>query len=674
MAIGAECPECGRQYRLPDDKAGRKIRCKECGAVVDVPRRAGRARRAGQPESAGKRTAAARRPARGRSSGNKRSSKNNPALLIGGIVVGVVVCIAAGVFFGMQMMSGGGAATGSGLADGSTGTAGPGVTADDLTDEQKAQKQAAYEASLEQQRLAKSGEEKASLVRRYGDGKVVTIVISGVVGETAAANKYLNRKVFRAAYKEYEAGRKQAADRTESNRKAAEQQAVADHKSTWGDFGPTFVSYRYELVDSDVPYPRIVNGGRLENTFTFHAAPASNPQEFAQRLGLGTVTSINGREIHVQAQLPTPIPDPDVEELALQYGLDQVVQVNVTGATGDPKLVQLYLENETIRSGADGKRLSLVAMKALGNGEFQFSVAPVPNAQVFGESLRWGSLQSGDPSGRTVTIAAQLPEHLPTEAELNAAKEAERKREKAIRDADWAHKPRPDESELDWAVRVITDIDVFGLEKALKALAVMDVVEERRDEVSKLLIQNLGAAHFKLADQIPAMMRWKTDDTEKAILRLGGQHLATWDRPVVMEALVELGTPACAEALASALPDFFSGDKCVKYLIDAGPVAEGPVLGYLKHENAKVRARVYTILSEIGGKEAATKLRTNVKLENNPGMKAQAEACLNMVRERVNAARDATEKGVGFLFPSAMPVLSRVRSEKETRPLFRLPV
>ncbi len=477
---------------------------------------------------------------------------------------------------------------------------------------------------------------KGGLVRN-----LILGVIGGVVGETEAAHKYLNRKVFRAAYAEYEKGRKQAQEQTEQNRKNAEQQAIQDHKNTWGEFGPGFVHYRYQLVDSDTPYPKIVNGGRVDNTFTYHAGPASNIQEFASRIGVGNVVSASGGEIRIQAQLPTPIPDPDVEELVLQLGADNVVHVKVTGADGDPRLVQMYIENESARLGNDGKRLSMAAMKALGNGEFQFSAGPVSNPQVFGESISWGSLANIDPVERVVSIAASLPEKLPTEAELKAAQAAERAREKAIRDADWAHKPRPDESEIDWAVRVIKDKDTWGIEKALKALTYMDVVEERREEISRMLIQNIGEHHFKLKDHLPAMLHWKTEDTETAILRMGGSHIASWDRPVLMEALVELNSEKSAEALASALPDFFSADASVKYLIEMGPIAEEPVLRFMKHEDAKVRGRVYTILTEIGGSETMKKIRTNIKLENNAGMKAAAEACLEEVRERVTAAREA---------------------------------
>jgi hypothetical protein len=37
MPISADCPQCGKTYRVKDDFAGKKFRCKACQAVVSVP-------------------------------------------------------------------------------------------------------------------------------------------------------------------------------------------------------------------------------------------------------------------------------------------------------------------------------------------------------------------------------------------------------------------------------------------------------------------------------------------------------------------------------------------------------------------------------------------------------------------------------------------------------------
>lgn len=37
MPISADCPQCGKTYRVKDDFAGKKFRCKACQGVVTVP-------------------------------------------------------------------------------------------------------------------------------------------------------------------------------------------------------------------------------------------------------------------------------------------------------------------------------------------------------------------------------------------------------------------------------------------------------------------------------------------------------------------------------------------------------------------------------------------------------------------------------------------------------------
>lgn len=37
MAISVNCPSCARQYSVKEEAAGKKFKCKDCGAVVEVP-------------------------------------------------------------------------------------------------------------------------------------------------------------------------------------------------------------------------------------------------------------------------------------------------------------------------------------------------------------------------------------------------------------------------------------------------------------------------------------------------------------------------------------------------------------------------------------------------------------------------------------------------------------
>jgi len=37
MAIPIECKSCGKKARVPDNAAGKKIRCPKCNSVIQVP-------------------------------------------------------------------------------------------------------------------------------------------------------------------------------------------------------------------------------------------------------------------------------------------------------------------------------------------------------------------------------------------------------------------------------------------------------------------------------------------------------------------------------------------------------------------------------------------------------------------------------------------------------------
>ena len=79
MPIKIECDECGKKYRLPDDRAGEWIECRECGADIEVPddgdaARDEKPRRRGSGSSSGRgRRKAATNRNEGLSAGAKRA-------------------------------------------------------------------------------------------------------------------------------------------------------------------------------------------------------------------------------------------------------------------------------------------------------------------------------------------------------------------------------------------------------------------------------------------------------------------------------------------------------------------------------------------------------------------------------------------------------------------------
>src|SRR6184192_2244960 len=37
MPLSVECPECGARYNVPDKLAGKRAKCKKCGATIPIP-------------------------------------------------------------------------------------------------------------------------------------------------------------------------------------------------------------------------------------------------------------------------------------------------------------------------------------------------------------------------------------------------------------------------------------------------------------------------------------------------------------------------------------------------------------------------------------------------------------------------------------------------------------
>ena len=88
MPIGVECDECGARYKLPDNRAGETIRCKSCGADIEVP--SGPSPRSRGPSPVGRN----RRP---------KKAAGPPVGLFIGAGIGVMVLIAV-VAVGLTML------------------------------------------------------------------------------------------------------------------------------------------------------------------------------------------------------------------------------------------------------------------------------------------------------------------------------------------------------------------------------------------------------------------------------------------------------------------------------------------------------------------------------------------------------------------------------------------
>lgn len=497
---------------------------------------------------------------------------------------------------------------------------------------QNAANKAQYEQTVAQQALERA---YASIKDKYGAQRIAIVVIDGVPGPEADADHYLERKIFKAAYADYEAGQKTAQSQTEANRKAAEEKAVADSAG----FG--MVWYRYKAVRSDVPYPQVSGGPFGAGRHVYYTGPVNDLAAFSARLKVGNIsgTDPNSRTITIQSFIPTPIPDIDEEELYIQHGKENVLTVEINDAEGDADRVSYYLETQ-LKECQPGGGLVVVGPRALSPGKFRAFLAPVKDLNDFTARVGFGSIADLDLTNRKLVIAAKIPADLPkrpTPAEL-----AELRREE--READ--ERPKKGETEVDWALRVLKKGDAsWHIAKVLKALAVMEVDKDRLEEVGDVLTDWATTstwAWHNSKDLISAMDTWSTEKTTRYLVGRLSEH--AWNKADILRALANHPSEAGARGVATLMTDRQLATQASTALRDMGPVAEETVLKLAQDQFPSMRIEAYDILRTIGTKKSVSKLKSNVTKEKDKAARDALRSAIEDIETRLATGDDSPFK------------------------------
>ncbi|MDQ3332084.1 MAG: hypothetical protein M3552_15760, partial [Planctomycetota bacterium] len=94
-------------------------------------------------------------------------------------------------------------------------------------------------------------------------------------------------------------------------------------------------------------------------------------------------------------------------------------------------------------------------------------VAPVGDLQVFSDRIRFGKVTALDPSRRSVTVSAELPNPLPTAALASAGAGDRAGEAKKLSDwSDFDKEPLEGETTIDWALRILKG-NGFYVDRAL---------------------------------------------------------------------------------------------------------------------------------------------------------------------------------------------------------------
>jgi len=491
-------------------------------------------------------------------------------------------------------------------------------------------KNAANKAQYEQS-VAQAALERAynSAKEKFGQQRIAIVIIDGVPGPEAEADHYLERKLFKAAYAEYEEGAKNAQAQTEANRKAAEEQAIAQNPHGFG-----VVWYRYKAVRSDVPYPQVSGGPYGAGRHVYYVGPVTDLNAFTSRTKVGNVVSTdpNSRTVTIQSFIPSPIPDIDEEELYIQHGRENVLTVEVTGAAGDPDRVPYYIETQ-LKEMKDGNTLIVVGPRAKGEGQYRVFVAPVKNVEEFAAGITFGSIADLDVQNRRLTIAAKLPDELPRRP--TAAELAEKAREE--REGD--ERPKKGETEVDWAIRVLKKGDAsWSVAKVLKALATMDVDAARLEEVGDALTDWANTSKWawhNSKELFAAIDTWSTDKTSRYLISRLNE--SGWDKKAVIGVLAKHPSESAARAVAALMTDRQVAIDASAALRDMGPVAEDTVLKLAQDQYASMRIEAYDILRTIGTQKSVSKLKANQSKEKDKAARDALKSAIEDLEARLKS-------------------------------------
>uniref|UniRef100_A0A7C2K0Z6 HEAT repeat domain-containing protein n=1 Tax=Schlesneria paludicola TaxID=360056 RepID=A0A7C2K0Z6_9PLAN len=498
---------------------------------------------------------------------------------------------------------------------------------------QNAANKAQYEQTLAQASFEKA---HADLQKKFGQNRMAVVVVNGVPGPVDEADHYLERKLFKAAWTDYEAGQQRARQETEANKKAAEEKAMAEHEQTWGNgFGPMTVWYRYKPGRSDVPYPEVRGGVATAGQHVYYVGPVVDLAAFAGRIKVGQIsaTDSGARTITIQSFIPVPIPDIDEEELLVQHGREGVLTVEIDGADGEPDRVTYYLENQ-IREMEGGTGLTLVGPRLKAPGRYRLVVGPIKDVNEFAARIGFGSIADLDPSARVLKLAAKLPADLPPRP--TAAELAELRRQERMGD----EVPKPGESEIDWAIRVLKKGDnVSAARKVLKALYTLKVEPDRLEDVGEALVQfgtsSTWAWHTS-DDLVRAIEAWPTERTTRFLVRQLGEF--SWDKKEILAALAKSPTEEAARAVAMLMTDRQLALDASATLRDMGPVAEDTVLKLAQDRFPSMRIEAYDILKSIGTSKSLSKLKAQLSKEKDKDAREALKSAIEDLDERLNGA------------------------------------
>lgn len=170
---------------------------------------------------------------------------------------------------------------------------------------------------------------------------------------------------------------------------------------------------------------------------------------------------------------------------------------------------------------------------------------------------------------------------------------------------------------------------------ALEELSLMTPVEQRREEVAKVLEGVLADKNYSARlSALRVVQIWRLRENVPAVIRLINPPESESMRRKAMETLGHSGDARAATPLAQRLKDTTDRASALRALCELGPAAEDAVLVLLNDVDADVREAACDVLGEIGGPKSITALKELSDRSEGRMQESAEEAIVKLQKKR----------------------------------------
>ncbi|MEM9703094.1 MAG: HEAT repeat domain-containing protein, partial [Planctomycetota bacterium] len=470
-----------------------------------------------------------------------------------------------------------------------------------------------------------------------------TVVIRDI-GYAEGEPAYLYEQLRKAAGRFYHEQTAGSRERTEANRKRAEQDAVRNSAG----FGPVW--YNYEIAEAEIGRSRVVAGPVRDDERVFYLFPIADLEQLETAADGVRQVSVDPASctVTLQSVLPGVLPDGEPDKLSDLYPKEKQVRLIIKydadfGSDAD-RHAWLRQQAGAPEMTPDGDRLlSTAKHRWLSSGNtLTLSVAPVDDFEAYVQRIGFGDVTDVDSRNRTVELVAKIPADV-TELVRNGSGGSIRGGMANDRE------PAPGEAKNVWAARVLQDSDDFWARKEaiehLQKTLPEEATEQERAVIGEALLFSMRAPErrerLSLCELLIAFR--PVGYAELVAEQIIDDELWHRDRTKLLKTLAAADDPAAKSAAADAAvavsSETWMGDEALKTLRDLGPAAEDAVLELLDDPDPKVRADVATMLGLIGTKKSADALLARSKVEQNRDLAKHMRAKRGEINRRLTAQR-----------------------------------